>query len=51
MDGRNLWIIKSHVPHSAPEVNVLGPGLIGEGLERGAIPSTRSVGANVRLTF
>ncbi len=50
-EGRNLWIIKSNVPHIDPEVNVLGPGLIGEGLERGAIPSSRSIGVNLRLTF
>lgn len=51
VEGRNLWIIKSHVPHIDPESNVLGTGLIGEGLERGSIPSTRSVGANLRFTF
>ncbi|MBC7923333.1 MAG: SusC/RagA family TonB-linked outer membrane protein [Ferruginibacter sp.] len=51
VEGRNLWIIQSNVPHIDPEVNVLGPGLIGEGLERGAIPSSRSIGVNVRLTF
>lgn len=51
VEGRNLWIIKSHVPHIDPESNVLGTGLIGEGLERGSIPSTRSIGANLRFTF
>jgi TonB-linked SusC/RagA family outer membrane protein len=51
VEGRNLWIIKSHVPHIDPESNVLGTGLIGEGLERGSIPSTRSFGANLRFTF
>jgi hypothetical protein len=51
VEGRNLWIIKSHVPHMDPEANVLGSGLIGEGLERGSIPSSRSIGMNVRLTF
>ncbi len=51
VEGRNLWIISSNVPHIDPEANVLGTGLIGEGLERGSIPSTRTVGANLRLTF
>ncbi len=51
LEGRNLWIIHSNVPHIDPEANVLGTGLIGEGLERGSIPSSRSVGANLRLTF
>ncbi len=51
LEGRNLWIIQANVPHIDPEANVLGTGLIGEGLERGSIPSSRSVGANLRLTF
>lgn len=51
IEGRNLWIISSKVPHIDPEANVLGTGLIGEGLERGSIPSSRTVGANLRVTF
>ena len=51
IEGRNLWIISSNVPHIDPEANVLGTGLIGEGLERGSIPSSRSIGANLRVTF
>ena len=51
VEGRNLWIIHSNVPHIDPEANVLGTGLIGEGLERGSIPSSRSIGANLRFTF
>ena len=51
LEGRNLWIISSNVPHIDPEANVLGTGLIGEGLERGSIPSSRTVGANLRFTF
>ncbi|QHV97665.1 SusC/RagA family TonB-linked outer membrane protein [Spirosoma endbachense] len=51
VEGRNLWIIHSNVPHIDPEANVLGTGLIGEGLERGSIPSSRSIGANLRLAF
>ncbi|MCU0450811.1 MAG: SusC/RagA family TonB-linked outer membrane protein [Bernardetiaceae bacterium] len=51
IEGRNLWIIHSNVPHVDPEANVLGTGLIGEGLERGSIPSSRSLGFNLRLTF
>ncbi len=51
LEGRNLWIISSKVPHIDPEANVLGTGLIGEGLERGSIPSSRTVGGNLRFTF
>lgn len=51
VEGRNLLLLKSHVPHIDPEANFLGTGLIGEGLERGSVPSTRSIGFNVRFTF
>ena len=51
LEGRNLWLISSKVPHIDPESNVLGTGLIGEGIERNNIPSTRSIGTNLRLTF
>ncbi len=51
IEGRNLWIISSNVPHIDPEANVLGTGLIGEGLERGSVPGSRSFGLNLRLTF
>jgi len=51
LEGRNLWIISSNVPHIDPESNVLGTGLIGEGLERGSVPSSRTIGANLRFTF
>jgi hypothetical protein len=29
----------------------LGTGLIGEGLDCGSVPSTRSIGFNLRVTF
>jgi TonB-linked SusC/RagA family outer membrane protein len=51
LEGRNLWLISSNVPHVDPEANVHGTGLIGEGIERNVIPSTRSIGMNLRLSF
>jgi len=51
LEGRNLWLISSKVPHIDPESNVHGTGLIGEGIERNNIPSTRSFGTNLRLSF
>ncbi len=51
VEGRNLWLISSNVPHIDPEANIHGTGLIGEGIERNNIPSTRSIGFNLRLTF
>lgn len=51
LEGRNLWLISSKVPHIDPEANIHGTALIGEGIERNNIPSTRSIGFNLRLTF
>jgi outer membrane receptor protein involved in Fe transport len=51
LEGRNLWLISSKVPHIDPEANIHGVGLIGEGIERNNIPSTRSIGLNIRLGF
>jgi TonB-linked SusC/RagA family outer membrane protein len=51
LEGRNLALLRSNVPHIDPESNVLGTGLIGEGIERGSVPSTRTIGANLRFTF
>jgi hypothetical protein len=51
LEGRNLWIIKSFVPHIDPELNFFGAGSAGEGVEFGSIPSTRSIGMNLRLSL
>ena len=50
-EGRNLWLIKSHVPHIDPESNFFGIGEIGEGVEFNSIPATRSFGFNIKLTL
>ncbi|WP_293786476.1 SusC/RagA family TonB-linked outer membrane protein [uncultured Pedobacter sp.] len=49
IEGRNLWLIKSHVPHVDPEMNFFGAGVVGEGVEFNSIPSTRSFGFNLRF--
>ncbi|MEI9910577.1 MAG: hypothetical protein WDO71_13430 [Bacteroidota bacterium] len=49
LEGRNLWIIKSHVPHIDPEVNFFGSASLGEGVEFNSVPSTRSYGINLRI--
>ncbi|WP_374166161.1 SusC/RagA family TonB-linked outer membrane protein [Arcticibacter sp. MXS-1] len=51
IEARNLWLIKSHVPHVDPELNFFGAGSVGEGVEFNSVPSTRSFGANLRLSF
>lgn len=51
IEGRNLWLIKSKIPHIDPEASVFGSGVVGDGYEFNNIPSTRSIGFNVRVTF
>ena len=51
IEGRNLWIIKSFVPHIDPELNFFGSSGAGEGVEFNSVPSTRSIGLNLRLSL
>ena len=51
IEARNLWLIKSNVPHIDPEASIFGPSSVGSGVEYSAIPSTRSLGFNIKLTF
>ncbi|OJU34326.1 MAG: hypothetical protein BGN96_13970 [Bacteroidales bacterium 45-6] len=51
VEARNLWIIKSHVPHIDPESNMFGPGSVAEGIEFNSVPSSKSIGVNLKLTF
>ncbi|MEO6729946.1 MAG: SusC/RagA family TonB-linked outer membrane protein [Ferruginibacter sp.] len=47
--GRNLWIMHKNLPYSDPEEN-LSSGNI-QGYQSGAYPTTRSIGANLKLKF
>jgi TonB-linked SusC/RagA family outer membrane protein len=51
VEGRNLALLYSKVPHIDPESNLFGAGADGFGIERASVPSTRSFGFNVRLSF
>ena len=51
IEGRNLLLIHSEVPHIDPETNFFGTSLVGEGVEFNSVPSSRSVGFNVQLGF
>ncbi|MFS4454985.1 SusC/RagA family TonB-linked outer membrane protein [Maribacter sp. 2304DJ31-5] len=51
VEGRNLALLYSKVPHIDPESSLFGSGADGFGIERASIPSTRSIGFNVRLRF
>ncbi|NJX14789.1 SusC/RagA family TonB-linked outer membrane protein [Tamlana crocina] len=51
VEARNLWIIDDHVPHIDPEVNFFGTGGPAATVEFSSVPSVKSVGFNVNLTF
>ncbi len=51
LEGRNLWLIHSNVPYVDPEVNFFGSGSAGDAVEFNSVPSTRTIGFNVRLTL
>lgn len=47
--GRNLWIIHKNLPYADPEENLSAGNA--QGYQSGAYPTTRTIGANLRLTF
>ena len=51
VEGRNLLLLYSKVPHIDPEANIFGASGNGFGLERSSVPSTRSFGVNLQLAF
>ncbi|MEM6801899.1 MAG: SusC/RagA family TonB-linked outer membrane protein, partial [Bacteroidota bacterium] len=51
VEGRNLALLYSKVPHIDPENNLFGAGADGFGVERSSVPSTRSFGVNLKLSF
>ncbi len=51
VEGRNLALLHSKVPHIDPEANLFGAGADGFGVERSSVPSTRSIGFNLRARF
>ncbi len=51
VEARNVLIIKSNVPHIDPEVNSVSLNQPGEGVEFLNMPSTRSIGINLKLIF
>ena len=48
--GRNLWILHKNLPDADPE-EIASSGNLGLGYQGGAYPTTRTVGANLRLSF
>ena len=47
--GRNLWIIDKHVPYADPESGISAGNL--QGIQVGAYPSIREIGASLKLEF
>ncbi len=51
LQARNLAIFNSDVPHVDPESSLGGAASNLQGIERGGVPSTRSVGMNLNINF
>lgn len=52
VQGRNLLLLYSNVPHIDPETNLFGAGAnIGQGVEFNNLPNTTTYGATLNLTF
>ncbi len=49
LEARNLWLIKSFVPHVDPELSYFGSGSAGDGVEFNSFPSTKSYGVNLKV--
>ncbi|SKB93507.1 SusC/RagA family TonB-linked outer membrane protein [Dyadobacter psychrophilus] len=47
--GRNVWMIFKNTPHIDPEIDAKGAN--GQGFGYGELPSSRSVGMNLALSF
>ncbi|MBW8685738.1 SusC/RagA family TonB-linked outer membrane protein [Chitinophaga rhizophila] len=48
--GRNLWLIKSNAPNVDPS-NIINSSSNIQGIEGGALPSLRSFGVNLNISF
>ena len=52
VQGRNLLLLHSNVPHVDPETNLFGSGgNIGQGVEFNNVPNSSSLGVSFNLTF
>jgi TonB-linked SusC/RagA family outer membrane protein len=51
IQGRNLAVFNTDVPHIDPEASLGGSGSSLQGIERGSIPVPRSVGMNLKMSF
>ena len=52
LQGRNLLLLYSEVPHIDPETNLFGSGAsIGQGVEFNNLPNTTTIGATLNFSF
>ena len=51
VQGRNLALFNTSIPHIDPETNLFGSGSNGGGVEYNGVPSTSSIGFNIQVKF
>ena len=51
LQGRNLAIFNTSIPHIDPETNLFGSSSNGGGIEYNGLPSTSSIGLSVKVKF
>ncbi len=51
LEGRNLLLIYSEIPHIDPETGLFGSASNGQGIEWNVLPSVRSFGTNIQVRF
>ena len=50
-EARNPFLLYSKIPHIDPETNLFGSANDGAGIEWNSPPTTKSMGANIKITF
>lgn len=51
LEGRNLLLLYSEIPHIDPETGLFGSASNGQGIEWNVLPSVRSFGTNIQVRF
>ena len=51
LEGRNLLLLYSKIPHIDPETGLFGSASNGQGIEWNVLPSVRSFGTNIQVRF
>ena len=51
LEARNPFLLYSKIPHIDPETNLFGSANDGAGIEFNSPPTSRSIGANIKISF